>query len=136
MSFAAELNRFAGKTMLGIEGTRRDVLLELISSVIKDTPKDTGLARGNWQTTLDTPVSKAIDIRTVRSAIAEARAAIKRLYKTDGRICFANLLDYIGFLENGWSKQAPAGMVRKNVARFARIVAEKARRPEGGRVLD
>ena len=124
MSFSADIAAFAEKAGQSLDWTVRSVTLELFTSVIEDTPVDTGRARGNWQTSVGSPETGEVD-RSEQSAMGE-------LYSKAGgygKITYmANNLPYIGRLEYGWSKQAPAGMVRKNFTRVEAIVAAAARK--------
>lgn len=120
MSFSADLIEFAEKTDRGIEETRQAVVTELFNSVIQDTPVDTGRARGNWQASLNTPKSGELERVSGEAAKAEVAA---NLGKGDVTNYLTNNLPYAQALEEGSSKkQAPAGMVRKNVARLQRIL--------------
>lgn len=94
------------------------VNLELFTSIIKDTPVDTGRARGNWQTTQNTPALGEIARLGQEPSIAEAQARLRGL----GLFWLSNNLPYIEKLEfDGHSSQAPEGMLRKNVARISSI---------------
>ena len=76
------------------------------------TPVDTGRARGNWQAAVGAPVDVEIDRLDPSGGetIAAASRALIGLgaFKT---IFITNNVPYIQALENGNSKQAPAGMV-------------------------
>lgn len=99
----------------------RAVNLKMFTSIIRDTPVDTGRAQGNWQATENTPAQTVIDRFGAEPAVVDAAATLKGL----GLYWLSNNLPYIERLEyDGWSQQAPAGMLRKNVARIAQIVGE------------
>jgi hypothetical protein len=127
MSFASDVAKFAGKTGRSLDETGRAIVLELFGSVIKDTPVDTGTARGNWQTTIDTPATSEVRRKGAGAALGELRRKMPSF--VSGKVIYlSNNLPYIYRLEfTGWSQQAPHGMVRKNVARIQSIVARAAR---------
>lgn len=125
MSFDSQLNAFVSGTEKKVERTVRAVKLELFRSVILDTPVDTGRARGNWQATLDSPATEEIENESMSTALAGVAA---NLGKVNDVSFLANNLPYIEELEDGSSKQAPAGMVRRNMARVQRLINEQAAR--------
>ena len=61
MSFASDIAKYAKLAGASVDETGRAIVLELFGSVIKDTPVDTGRARGNWQTTIGTPANGQTD---------------------------------------------------------------------------
>ena len=115
--FKLDLKKFGEQSEETFEKVFRKIALDIDSSVILGTPVDTGRARGNWFTTIGNP-SGAVDAGgSAGKAIGQLNAAVAQL-KLGDTIWMANNLPYINRLENGWSKQAPAGMVAINVARF------------------
>ena len=127
MSFASDVEAYAKKAGASLDETSRAIVLELFGSVIKDTPVDTGRAKGNWQTTIGAPASGTVD----RLGESEALADVSQQTASFGAgkvIYLSNNLPYIYRLEyDGWSQQAPGGMLRKNVARIQQIVTKAAR---------
>ena len=142
MSFASDMEAYAKKAGASLEETTRAVALELFGSVIKDTPVQTGRAKGNWQTTIGVPASGEVDRLGDQAALSEL-GAVAGKFGAGQTIYLTNNLPYIGKLEyggygtgpgatektngTGFSVQAPAGMVRKNVARIQSIVSKAAR---------
>jgi len=133
VSFSKDFERFAKLTNASLDQTGRAISLELFSGVIRDTPADTGRARGNWQASIGTPengvISGGDESATETPApngdgpkTAEAIKAVDRIIDSFGMgkvIYLSNNLPYIYRLEFlAWSKQSPAGMVRKNAARI------------------
>jgi len=101
------------------------LVFESASRIVKKTPVDTGRARANWnisQTAPDRSVSVATD---TSGAIALGRIAGNRT-RLGTRTFLANSLPYIGALEDGSSKQAPAGMVKVTAAEMGNISREVA----------
>ena len=125
--FAAQVRGFGIKTMDRVDKVRRASVLELFKLVIYSTPVDTGRLRGNWQTTINTPKWGVIDRDDAggAAALAEAMANLGSLVDV---VWFTNNLPYAERIEyDGWSKQAPEGMVRRHLASWQRIVAAKAK---------
>lgn len=122
-TFARDLERFAKKTKLTVDQVHRGVVLELFSSVVRDTPVDTGRARANWlpaantarTETVEWPEQGAKAMATTRT-LAEIENVARDAKAGDVTI-MTNNLPYIGRLEEGSSTQAPQGMVRRNVDR-------------------
>lgn len=119
MSFSADIAAFAQKAGESLDKTVRMVTLELFGSVIRGTPVDTGRARGNWQTTVQSPASDEVD-RPQSAAIAELSANAGGV----GSVTYlANNLPYIYRLEMGWSNQSPPhAMVRGNFTRIQSMI--------------
>ena len=126
MSFSNQLKKFNKDAVEAVDRTVRAIKLELFSSIIMDTPVDTGRARGNWQTNENSPKSGELD-RADRgsAAISEAES---NLGHGDCTTYMTNNLPYIEQLEHGSSGKAAEGMVRKNIARIEQIVKKSARK--------
>lgn len=128
MSFAKDLQRFAKNTGSAIDDTTRGVTIALFNAVIMDTPVLDGRLRGDWQTTVENPApgqNYRIDKNGVQS-MAEVQ-----LKTPDGAgqvTILTNNMPYCEKIENGGSKKAPEGMMRKNVDRFERLLAAEAKK--------
>lgn len=113
------------------------ICTEITSGIVLKTPVDTGRARANWFPSLDAP-SGNVTTKTDLSgsgAIASARPLAEQ---ASGRVFYlTNNLPYIRHLEyglygappgsangpktiGGFSKQAPAGMVRVTINEVVR----------------
>lgn len=128
MGFEDQIRAFGMKTSKAHDKIVRDTTIALFTNVITETPVDEGAAKGSWQTTVNTPAGGHV-VRTDPSG----RAAIVEVESNTpvgaGQItCLTSNLAYIERLENGWSMQAPNGMVRRNVTRFQKMVDESAAR--------
>lgn len=125
MAFADDVRRFAVKAGDSSDKIVRAVTLSLFNGIIRDTPVDTGRARGNWQTTVGQPASGEIDRLGASAAIAEVEA--KTPPGAGQETYLANDLPYIEELEKGSSKQSPEGMVRRNIDRIERNLKKAIR---------
>lgn len=112
----------------------KKLTLEIMSRIVLKTPVDTGRARANWFVGNGTPnrrTDQLVDPSGV-STIAFGQSAIMGI-KVDGQTIYVtNSLPYIRRLEyEGWSQQAPAGMVRVTLAELsgvARQIANEVKR--------
>lgn len=127
MSFTLDVKAFCEKAKKNPETVMRSVSLKLFSAIIKASPVDTGRFRGNWQTTGVTPATGLIASvdPTGNKAVNSAATFITNAPGWD-TFTLTNNLPYAERLEYGWSKQAPVGMVRVNIARFQQLINEEA----------
>jgi hypothetical protein len=97
-----------------VESIVKVTMIELFNRVIQKSPVDTGRFRANWNCSIGSPdlsTSQAID-PSGSGAISKATSTVVS-YTLNGQSVFlTNNLPYADRLENGWSKQAPNGMVR------------------------
>ena len=124
--FESQLRGFGVKALDKVDKVRRASVLELFKLVIMATPVDTGRLRGNWQTAINSPAGAATtrDDPSGAAALAEAMANLGSLADV---VWFTNNLPYAERIEyEGWSRQAPEGMVRRHIAQWQRIVSAKA----------
>jgi len=121
--FSATVGKFATDASARVERIGRAVVLKIGTAIIMDTPVKTGRARSNWQTSIGSPLLGEIPNRGAE-ALAELHGVVAKL-RGNFVAYIRNNLPYIHRLEfDGWSKQAPEGMFRKNVARITRLVNE------------
>ena len=125
--FTLGIQAFVAKAKKNPETVMRSVSLKLFSAIIKASPVDTGRFRGNWQTTGVTPATGLIAgvDPTGGKAVNSAATFITNAPGWD-TFTLTNNLPYAERLEYGWSKQAPVGMVRVNIARFQQLINEEA----------
>ena len=101
---ARDIDRFA-----------RQVTVAITGNLINRTPVDTGLARTNWLPSFTTPRSDIVPIKSNAAARSAAASVLNRpstrTRRGDVRIFIANNVRYIGSLNRGFSRQAPAGFV-------------------------
>lgn len=102
-----------------------EVTIRWFASVVTGTPVDTGRARGNWLPSEGSARGETTDRvdQSGQAVIAEIKETVKGL----GIYYLANNLPYIRRLEYGYSAQAPAGMVRLNLARLRSFYGKKVR---------
>lgn len=117
-NFAALLAKAGNKVDLVV----RKTALELQSMMIEKSPVDTGRFKGNWQAGVG-----AVNAGTDETANSDAlgrTAAVLQGWKPGQTINLTNSMPYATRLENGWSKQAPTGMVRLSVQNYSMAIAK------------
>lgn len=132
MSFGRKLEEFRVEAKDTSEKVVRASLLDLFSAIILSTPVDKGVLRNGWNVTFDKP-SDQVPTRgaPVGSAtINRAKLELDTLYNYQTPTVFlTNNLPYAHRIEfEGYSAQAPAGMVRINTARWNQIIEANARK--------
>lgn len=116
--FAAQLSAWAVRTDQTIRDAAARFCMDLTAAIIMGTPVDTGRARNSWVATLGAPYRGQVRTTDKTGGRAIARAQKTAEAAPGGVFYLTNNLPYIRRLEyDGWSKQAPRGMVRIAVAR-------------------
>ena len=124
-TFSLDISKFAEKVGERADQVVREICLNLLSEIVYKTPVDTGRARANWLTSINAPAIGTVEfdadagsgITAPNSSAASVSAinnGVPLLKQATGNIFWiSNNLPYIYRLEyEGWSKQAPRGMVR------------------------
>lgn len=136
-SFAQQMQDFIDNK---VERPSREVVasagIQIFTSVIQRTPVDTGRARGNWNASLNTLDGSVSESKAEDQAIESVNKRASELELGDS-FSLSNGLPYIRKLEyggypqpgtdktvNGFSAQAPAGMVGVTVTEFKRAVRQ------------
>lgn len=127
MSLASDLRRFAQKSNQKMETVIKSSIIRVGTSIVVKTPVRDGRLKNNWlgaYGTVDTSVTQAVD---PSGAQAIGRLTAKAAGVTVGEaFYFTNSLPYASRIEyDGWSQQAPAGMVRVSIASWENIVADE-----------
>jgi hypothetical protein len=119
--FAKRIDKTQGKLDIFV----RRLVLDIDKRLVMKTPVDTGRAKANWNVS-----SGSINTGT-RMAVSSAgrgqydnynQAEIVSIKVNGQKIYLTNSLPYIRRLEFGYSKQAPAGMVRTTLAEMQPII--------------
>lgn len=109
----------------------RRIALVADQAIVSATPVDTGRARSNWILSLDTPVLSAREAYAAgegasteaANTLAATEQAVHAVAPYNGdthsSVHITNNLPYIDRLNNGWSRQAPAGFVEEALAATA-----------------
>jgi hypothetical protein len=140
-SFEASIENFIRKAKKNPELVVRQVTIKLYSQIILASPVDTGRFRMNWQASYGKPKDGILIANdpTGARAISNVTEFVLNNPKWDefrltNNLPYAEVLEFGGYpgdgpnTVGGFSKQAPNGMVRVNVARFQRLIDEAAAR--------
>lgn len=131
--FAGQVRRWSDETKGKLDLAVRKISLEVFSNVIMLSPVDTGRFRGNWQTAVGQVPSGTIEAVDPSGSIVTARVqSVIGSVEAGDVILMVNNLPYARRLEEGWSKQAPNGMVALTVQRFQPIADAVIRQIAGG----
>lgn len=121
-SFADQLRQFERKTEDKMERAARKITLDAFSSVIMMSPVDSGRFRGNWQTANGSAPNGTIEAVDPSGNVVIAKIQGVTAGMDIGDVIYmANNLPYAQRLEDGYSGQAPNGMVKLTVQRFQPI---------------
>lgn len=133
----SDLKRFSRrirKVAKDIEDNASEVCRNTASRISKsltmeDTPVKSGQARNNWRASVGIPITGALFGKSFDTSGTEAHGKNNQQIakqKPGQDIYITNNLPYIKRLNNGWSKQAPAGFVEAAVQK-ANTFIKKAR---------
>ncbi|MGP4140983.1 HK97 gp10 family phage protein [Sodalis praecaptivus] len=137
MGFSASIGKWSGETIKRSEYVGKEAAIALFRGIILDTPVDTGRLRANWQVSADSPVfgQLALDdkdgAQTVEkmTTVVLAQGRNFTVYMTNN-LPYAQVAEYGEWKDKngnpangphtvaGYSTQAPAGMVRRNMSRI------------------
>lgn len=123
--FELALREFAAKAGERADQVVREVVLEVGARLVARSPVDTGRFRSNWFQSEGGPLGTMTERTGVTTVNGVELASSKMAGKT---YYIQNNLPYAWRLENGWSQQAPAGMVGLTVIEFAGIVDGAAKK--------
>lgn len=116
----------------GVERLLRGTFLTVDQVAVTATPVDTGRARANWLPSVGGPIEgDAAPDTTGQSALSAAQSVAGTYRISAGPLVITNNVEYISFLENGSSAQAPNGMLAQAVAAGINYVRQNST----GRIL-
>ena len=123
--FADQVRAWERKTERKMDLAVRKIALEMFRRIILKSPVDTGRFRGNWQIAIGSVPDGTLELDDKTGTATIAKGAAIALGMNAGDIVyFANNLPYARRLEEGYSQQAPAGMVALTVQEFQSIVRQ------------
>lgn len=141
-TFSIAIDQWIKATGAKVENVVRKIGYEVFRTIVLRSPVDTGRFRSNWNYSLNSPdptittidpttkARKAGDAAPVSAPTASGndrgtQQAAMVLTMAAGSVSFlSNGLPYAVRLENGYSKQAPQGMVRITAAEFSQHVRD------------
>lgn len=137
MSFTLDLQAFTKKAGANADLVVKRVVAGMAESVIEMSPVGDGVYwkrpppkgyvggrfRGNWDYGFNAAPKQQFDVVDKTGAMSMGRVLMGlSAAPTAGIHYIANNLPYAERLENGWSRQAPVGMVGVTVLKFQGIV--------------
>jgi len=124
-SFADQMRAWERKTAAKMDVAVRKIALQMFTRIILKSPVDTGRFRGNWHIAIGSVPEGTLELDDKTGTATIAKGAAIALGMNAGDIVyFANNLPYARRLEEGYSQQAPAGMVALTVQEFQSIVRQ------------
>jgi len=122
-ALAARLEKAADSIGEQANGIKKKAATVIVRDLVSVTPVDTSRALSNWLATLNTPANNSVLAHSpglrgntrgtsMSTALSNAIAIISRA-KPGQPIFLTNNLRYIRALNDGHSKQAPAGFVER-----------------------
>ena len=140
LAFDRQIEAFAKKANISIDRAIRGTSIKLFSAVILGWPVKTGRSRANWQAGGAIPASGilAIDDKVGNATVSKMTEFVNgsinaSVFTLANNMPYSYKIEFGGYpgdgpnTVGGYSKQAPAGVVRINVARFQSILDEQAR---------
>lgn len=141
-TFSDNMRKWAEKSKKGIDQVNRAAILQLSNSVIKRTPVGNpalwqssapagyigGTARGNWFASVGAPITQP-NLSSISGQGGDQNVQSKlsaAITEATGDVFYlTNNVPYIFRLEyQGWSSQAPTGMVRVSVTEFQQALTK------------
>ena len=138
-SFSAAVDKFNKKANESMDRTVKRTVIGLGRAIVNRNPVGTpattgvngyrgGRSKANWQYGLNSIPTSVIEDFDPDGNRTIAGIAASVPTKAAGNVHYiANNVEYIKFLENGSSRQAPNGMVARTILDFQQIVQGAAR---------
>jgi hypothetical protein len=105
-----------------LDRVQKRIGLDVLRRVVLATPVDTGRARGNWQVSIDSfPDDEFDQMDKSGGGTITAGFAVMQNPKIYRQTVISNNVPYIGRLNDGYSKQAPAGFVEAAIDQATRL---------------
>lgn len=144
--FKKDVAKFQANTLSAIDQVMQKVSKDLFNKIVLKTPYDTGRAKASWRMSLgdaDPTVEPEGVEYSEQMAVTKSTAqgaALAQFIRAGDTIVISNNLPYIRHLEfglydgptekvtgEGYSKQAPQGMVRTTIDEFDYLVVDAVR---------
>ena len=139
--FAGSIAAFARKAKMSNDKALRSASIKLFSAIITESPVETGRFRANWMvsngqssTATTTEVDTSPGGEETKNKVEQYILGVKDVYAFTlaNNLPYAHVIEYGGYpgdgpnTVGGFSKQAPQGVVRVNIARFEQLLNEAA----------
>lgn len=135
VDFAKSVTALSEKLNDSVEKGIRKACIDLYRAIVEKTPVDTGRAKASWGlTTYHANDSKndpdGYSINEI-ATIIDANVKGFDFSVHDDQVIIYNNLEYIEYLENGTSQQAPQGMVAISLSEFTAFFNNAIQKIEG-----
>lgn len=122
--FSSKMLKYSEDLPTSISDSVRDATVDSSALLVSTTPIDTGLARGGWRisTTEDSSEESKVLDKEGAPTIAKMAAAAKSKQPGQPLVVYNNV-PYVGKLDRGSSRQAPAGMTPAFFRAIKRAIA-------------
>ena len=125
MTFNEDMNRATVRIRGQADRRVQRVALAAYREINNASPVDKGTFRANWVASTDT-IDRSVDLEKTRvdvqESITKATAVITSGAKVGTTVYISNSVPYAGKLEDGYSPQAPAGIVAPAITRIKNAV--------------
>lgn len=121
---ASDIDRVVAALERVAESVVKQITLDATANLIETTPVDTGFAKASWVPSIGSP-SDAVGGepgKVSRSAQSRGLGELFTYRLSQGAVFIANNVRYIQKLNDGHSKQAPAGFVQAAISKAVRGV--------------
>lgn len=120
-TWSVPLGRWSKATEAKIELVVRKATFDAFGAAVRRSPVDTGRFRANWNVSYNNVNVATSEATSATRADAELRKALS--FPVGGVTYLTNSLPYALRLEQGWSRQAPGGMVRLTAIEWSQKLA-------------
>lgn len=131
MTMQSSIKSFSEKTEKKMNMIAKKAIIDLCSDIISNTPVDTGRLKNNWFPSVDSPSDettpelspedKKKGKKIPNKATMRLKNFVSQNYDISKVFYFTNNMPYAYRIEyEGYSGQAPEGMVRKNIIRWSK----------------
>lgn len=139
--FFNTINEWVEQTQSDIDNVLQTVVLLVGQSVVRLSPVDTGRFKGNWQLSIDETIDNSLirqDPEGTQTLADIARTANRftagQVAYIQNHVLYGTDIEYGLYngptqkvTDDGYSRQAPAGVVRVTAAEFIEIVNQAVR---------
>jgi len=133
MSLTTDLQRIAQRNKAKMVKVAQNSLMRIGGAIVAKSPVDSGRFKNNWMSAYGAPDESTTN-SFAKTELGEGRGAVVGRLKakldlldTGQFFYFTNSLPYAQRLEyEGWSSQAPGGMVRITAMEFEQYVRDQA----------
>ena len=127
MTFIDDLNKAAKNIHRKADARVRRIALAAFQEINRGSPIDKGTFAANWVVSLDT-IDRSSDLsktsKDVNNTVTAATAVITNGAKLGTMVYISNAVPYACKLEDGYSPQAPAGVVTPALTTITNAIKE------------